>query len=52
MANKPATKKPSPKSAGTAKKAKATVKPSGTNMNKAIKKPGFTKEVSDLDLED
>jgi hypothetical protein len=52
MANKPTTKKPSPKPGGAGNKAKATAKPSGTAKKKPIKKPPFTEKVSDLNLED
>lgn len=53
MANKPTTEKPSPKSGGAGNKAKATAKPpSGTAKEKPIKKPDFTEQVSDLNLED
>jgi hypothetical protein len=52
MANKPTTKNPSPKSGGAGNKAKATAKPSGTAKEKPIEKPPFTKDVSDLNLED
>ena len=52
MADKPATKKPAPKSGAAGNKAKAPAKPSGTAKKKPIKKPPFTEKVSDLNLED
>jgi hypothetical protein len=50
MANEPDQKKPSSKSGDTANKAKPAAKPGGAE--KAQDKPGFTKKVSDLNLED
>lgn len=52
MADKPATKKPPPKSGGAGNKAKATAKPSGAAKKTPIKKPAFTEKVDDLNLED
>jgi hypothetical protein len=52
MADKPATKKPSPKLGGAGNKPKAAAKP--TAKKKPIKKPPFVEKVEkqDLDLED
>jgi hypothetical protein len=52
MANKPAPKKPAPKSGGAGKKAKATSTPSDTAKEEPNEEPPFTKDVSDLNLED
>jgi hypothetical protein len=50
MANKPGTKKPSPKPGGAVKKAKAAPKSGGAAKKVAAKKPELPDD--DLDLED